>query len=97
MWTNSSGSMVPSYFSGRSSQNLVGQLTRLKFVVKARQPAPYGLVSSSEVVPFFLLGGCLRGKKASLRVLRARPGPTRSWWVPTPYAWTFEVRPTAVL
>ena len=43
--------MVPLYFSGKPGRNLVGQLTRLKFVVKARQPALYGLVSLSEVVP----------------------------------------------
>ena len=43
--------MVPSYFSGRSGRNLVGQLTYLNFVEKARQQALYGPVSSSEVVP----------------------------------------------
>ena len=42
--------MVTSYFSGKSGRNLVGQLTRLQSIVKAWQPAPYGTVSSSEVV-----------------------------------------------
>ena len=43
--------MVPSYFSGKFGQNLVGPLTCLKSVVKAQQPAPYGPVLLSEVVP----------------------------------------------
>ena len=42
--------MVPSYFSGKSGQNMVGQLTRLKLAVKARQLVSYGPMSSSEVV-----------------------------------------------
>ena len=42
--------MVPSYFSGKSGQNMVGQLTRLKLAVKARQLASYGPMSSLEVV-----------------------------------------------
>ena len=35
IWRNSSWPMVPLYFSGKPGRNLVGQLTRLKSVVKA--------------------------------------------------------------